>query len=248
MADGAPAGICDGVTMNLVLLPGMDGTGALFEPFVKHLPADIRARVVAYPRHEQLGYDALIDRVVHALPRDGQPFVVLGESFSGPVAIAVAARSKPVALILACSFVSNPRPALAPLRPWLAQLPLPRRLLVGPLALALMGKHATPVLRQALSGALLSVEPAVLRHRAQAVLGVNVESAFAALRCPVLDLRASDDRVVPRSCARDVQRLQPGATTTFVEGPHFLLQTQPAAAAAAVDAFLRRAAQRLPEG
>lgn len=225
----------------LVLLPGMDGTGTLFAPFVARLPADIRVQVVSYPAHERLGYGALVELVMQQLARASEPFAVLGESFSGPVAVSVAARSNACALVLACSFVANPRPALTALEPLAAWLPLPRGLLAGPLALALMGRHGTPALRQALASALHAVDPAVLRHRAAAVLGVNVESALAAVRCPVLDLRASEDRVVPASCARSLLRIRPDAAVTALEGPHFLLQTKPDAAAAAVAAFVRGA-------
>lgn len=33
----------------LVMLPGLDGTGLLFEPLVAALPSDIRGHTVAYP-------------------------------------------------------------------------------------------------------------------------------------------------------------------------------------------------------
>jgi pimeloyl-[acyl-carrier protein] methyl ester esterase len=222
----------------LVLLPGMDGTGELFEPFIARLPSGIRAKVVSYPVHEALGYDALVERVIEHLPRD-EPFAVLGESFSGPVAIAVAARSTPVALILACSFASNPRPALAPLRSVLGLFPTPGRW-IGPLAFALMGRHATPDLREALARAVGAVAPAVLQHRAASVLGVDVEAAFASVRCPTLVLQASEDRIVPPSCARRMLRLAPATTVITLEGPHFLLQTRPVECAEAVATFLRR--------
>lgn len=227
----------------LVLLPGMDGTGQLFEPFVACLPSGISAKVVSYPAHEKLGYEALVEHVLHLLPRN-EPFALLGESYSGPIAVAVAARSAPVALILACSFITNPRPALAPLRPLLAWLPAPGRWL-GPLSAALMGRHATPALRQVLAHAIRAVPADVLRHRAASVLSVDVTPALASVQCPVLYLQAGEDRVVPPRCANEVVRAKPGVTVTRLDGPHFLLQTKPAAAADAVAAFLRSADARL---
>jgi pimeloyl-ACP methyl ester carboxylesterase len=223
----------------LVLLPGMDGTGALFESFVACLPEGVEAKVASYPVDEKLGYDALVERVLRELARD-EPFALLGESFSGPVAVAVAARSTPVALILACSFVTNPRPALAPLAPLLAWLPAPGRWLDPLASFALLGHHATPELRQALSRAMRAVAPDVLRHRAASVQGVDAGPALASVRCPVLYLRASEDRVVPPTCAAEVVRIRPDATVTVLDGPHCLLQTQPAAAADVITTFLRR--------
>jgi len=41
--------------MRLLLLPGTDGTGLLFEPLVKALPSCLTAHVVAYPPEQPLG-------------------------------------------------------------------------------------------------------------------------------------------------------------------------------------------------
>jgi pimeloyl-ACP methyl ester carboxylesterase len=97
----------------LMLLPGMDGTGMLFDPLRAELGNAVGTTVVRYPTHGPIGYDELASIARAALPSG--PFVVLGESFSGPIAILLAA-SRPaglVGLVLACSFARNPRPALA---------------------------------------------------------------------------------------------------------------------------------------
>ncbi|WP_150050956.1 MULTISPECIES: alpha/beta fold hydrolase [Methylomonas] len=221
----------------LVLLPGMDGTGILFEFLLPHLPPGIVPKVVSYPARESLSYDELTNFVLGQLP--DPPFAILGESFSGPVAVAVAARSAPLAVVLVCSFIGNPRPMLTPLKALLGWLPSPA-MLVGPLSLALMGWNQTPNLRAALSCSLETVEPVVLRHRAAAALSANARPSLALLRCPILYLQATHDRVVPSSCAREVLRVQPATTVAKLEGPHFLLQTRPAAAAQAIEQFLRR--------
>ena len=68
--------------MTLVLLPGMDGTGILVEPFVAALGSQFSVTIVRYPITEALGYAELEAVARAALPTDG-PFVILGESFSG---------------------------------------------------------------------------------------------------------------------------------------------------------------------
>jgi pimeloyl-ACP methyl ester carboxylesterase len=94
----------------LVLLPGMDGTGLLFEPFLKALKG-FEPLVLRYPR----GLTDYADCVAYArarLPKE-RPFLLLGESFSGPVAIALAAE-RPAGLrglVLCSTFARNPRPA-----------------------------------------------------------------------------------------------------------------------------------------
>jgi pimeloyl-[acyl-carrier protein] methyl ester esterase len=101
--------------MRLVLLPGMDGTGELFAPLIKILPKDLLPLVVAYPPNEPWGYPELLDFIRHQLPMD-EDFVVLGESFSGPLALMLASDppAQMRALILTCTFEHHPRPALAP--------------------------------------------------------------------------------------------------------------------------------------
>src|SRR5689334_18272732 len=95
--------------MKLVLLPGLDGTGVLFRPFLKLLPSSIEPIVVAYPPRQALGYDELLPLVRSTLPKN-KPFVLLGESFSGPLSLRIAAE-RPIdlkGLILAGSFISCP--------------------------------------------------------------------------------------------------------------------------------------------
>jgi pimeloyl-ACP methyl ester carboxylesterase len=99
-----------------VLLPGMDGTGVLFADFVASLPPEFKPLVVAYPNDPKLGYPELEVLARAALPRD-QRFILLGESFSGPVAISIAASNPPglLGLILCCTFARSPHPLLAQL-------------------------------------------------------------------------------------------------------------------------------------
>jgi pimeloyl-[acyl-carrier protein] methyl ester esterase len=113
------------LTPTLVLLPGLDGTGKLFAEFLKALDLSVSANVVPYPPDVPLGYDELELLVRAALPTRGR-FVLLGESFSGPLAIRIAARPPPglVALILCVAFASNPYPHLAWARRLAPLLPL----------------------------------------------------------------------------------------------------------------------------
>src|SRR4051794_30694541 len=92
----------------LLLLPGMDGTGRLFARFARALEVYFETRVVAYPLDEALDYDALLARI--AIPSG--PFVVVAESFSGPIGIALAAarHASMRALVLAGSFARSPWP------------------------------------------------------------------------------------------------------------------------------------------
>jgi pimeloyl-[acyl-carrier protein] methyl ester esterase len=61
----------------LVLLPGMDGSGELFAPLLKELPAWLETRVVRYPS-QPMRYPELLDVVIRALPTD-RPYCLLAE-------------------------------------------------------------------------------------------------------------------------------------------------------------------------
>jgi pimeloyl-ACP methyl ester carboxylesterase len=98
--------------MHLILLPGMDGTGRLFGPLLRILPPGLEAAVVAYPADRPCGYAELLPLVEAAVP-DGGEFLILGESFSGPLASLLAAR-RPRRLrgvILCASFARSPLPS-----------------------------------------------------------------------------------------------------------------------------------------
>jgi hypothetical protein len=54
--------------VQLLLLPGMDGTSQLFEPLIAALPPTLRAVTVSYPANEALGYEELLALIEAAVP------------------------------------------------------------------------------------------------------------------------------------------------------------------------------------
>src|SRR5467141_3209790 len=101
--------------ISVLLLPGMDGTGELLTALVDQLSLLRSAQIISFPANRSLGYDDLIAYVAERTPKGR--FAILGESFSGPIAIEIAATESRVAgLILASSFARHPIPSLfAPL-------------------------------------------------------------------------------------------------------------------------------------
>ena len=102
----------------LILLPGLHGTDELYDRFLNALPAWLVPRIIVYPRDRTLGYDDLLPFVEERLP-EGR-FALMADSFSGPLAVTIAARypDRIVRLILSSTFVSSPiLPLFRPLRP-----------------------------------------------------------------------------------------------------------------------------------
>ncbi len=226
--------------MTLVLLPGMDGSGALFAGFAAALGEGITPLVLSYPPDQALDYQGLTDFVRARLPV-GQPYVLLGESFSGPVAIAIAATrpSGLAGLILTCTFARNPVPLLRHFSRLTPLLPVSGRLtdLAMPL---LLGGHATPALRRTLRGGLDQLCPAVLRARMRAVLAVDYSVQARSITVPVLYLQALQDHVVSCNSMNHLAALLPEMAVKAIDGPHLLLQAAPQATAAIVRDFVER--------
>lgn len=223
----------------LVLLPGMDGTGELFQPFVAAVGQACDIVVLTYPCDIPLNYGELQAIARQSLPTD-RPFVLLGESFSGPIAIALTALNLPrqVGLVLCCTFASNPRPLFSHLGFLLNILPIglvPARWL-SPM---LLGRFSSAALRAALSRAINKVSPSVMRKRLRSVLKVDVSTQLSQIKVPAVYLRATQDRVVPKTASLRICELKPQVQVIEVEAPHCLLQATPDKAARVIVEFLQ---------
>lgn len=219
--------------MKLLLLPGMDGTGLLFRPLLEALPSHIEPIVHAYDRHRCEDYDTLFA----ALPVINEAHAVLGESFSGPLAIRRAAHDPNVrALILTASFAHAPRPALA----WLAKLSQPVFQRPPPRAVVrhvLIGPGATEALIDEVQSTISSVRGDVLTHRLQQVAQVDVTHELARIRCPLLSMQGAHDRLVPSSCSARITRAAGGSLHSLNAG-HLLLQSRAGESAALISSFI----------
>lgn len=226
--------------MRLVLLPGLDGTGVLFRPLLAQLPVELVPLIISYPPTERLGYTELLDLVWSMLPANAA-FVVLGESFSGPLALRIGAR-QPAGLrgvILCGTFAGNP---LGP------QWRVLRHLVFGWMfrgftrfaqVKALPGGYATPELRQLQREALSPVSPGVLAHRVREVLRIDVRQELQQCAVPILDIRGNSDEVVWQRNAREIRSLRPDARRVNFEAPHLILQTKAVECAKEIEWFAR---------
>jgi pimeloyl-ACP methyl ester carboxylesterase len=229
--------------MAIVLLPGLDGTGRLFSPLLPHLPALLRPIVVQYPLEPQ-SYADLLPLVLASLPHD-QPFAILGESFSGPLAIMAADRRPPglCGVILDATFVQNPSflPAFV-LRPFVRLFLF--RLLPSPLAARfLLGRSADPLLVRDVARLIDEVPEVVTAMRVREALAVDVTGALQRLALPILYLRGRRDHIiVPARNAHQVARLGQDVVIREFSTGHMILQTRPVESAAAIAEFCARAA------
>ena len=223
----------------MVLLPGLDGTGQLFAAFVAALPKTITA-TVSYPAKDLLSYSELLPFVRAAIPKS-EPFVLLAESFSAPLAVEFAA-SKPsnlAALVICAGFVFEPLADWSTLakvvaRPFLFRLNAPRCIL----EYFLIGREAPGPLIQEVRQVLWSVSPEVLRNRVSEALNCDARSALAQTTVPVLYVKATHDNLLADSCVAEMKGIKPDILIKVVAGPHLLLQREPQKVVNIVSVFM----------
>jgi pimeloyl-ACP methyl ester carboxylesterase len=95
----------------LVLLPGLDGTEVFFRPLVASLPSWVKPVIVTYPTTGANGYADLLP-LVEAAVASIENCYILGWSFSGPLALMLAAKEprRTQGVILSASFIRPPLP------------------------------------------------------------------------------------------------------------------------------------------
>ena len=224
--------------MKLVLLPGLDGTGFLFEPLCRELSSSVQPLTLDYPGDRETSYDELLRLILPKLPTT-EPYILLGESYGGPLSLKIAA-ARPVGicgLILSASFVTCPHGYVPK---WASRLVVPALFYPAPLLAklkAVIGRYSTPEIQALISRGLASVSPAVIAARVREVITIDVSKELLACQVPILYIQATQDYVVPASNLIQIQELRPDIKVIRVEAPHMILQTQAAKSAAIIEQF-----------
>jgi pimeloyl-ACP methyl ester carboxylesterase len=226
--------------LHLVLLPGLDGTGKLFDPFIRQFPDPSRISVIPYPMDRHLAFEQLVEHSAALLPA-GKPLAVLGESYSGPVALRLAARADihVQKVILVASFAKYPASMLKSLSRWLPlsllfRLPIPD----SALRYFCFGGAGDETLRTLLRDSLRANNPKVLAMRAHDGSRVDVTEALASITAPCLYIAAGNDKLVPGSAIDYLKNHLPAMEVIVIDGAHFILQVRPQACFDAVYNFL----------
>jgi pimeloyl-[acyl-carrier protein] methyl ester esterase len=227
--------------VKLVLLPGMDGTGRLFADFIAAVQGEFDMLVVCYPRQRALSYVEL-ERLVRSELPDCEPFLLVAESFSTPIAIRCAATAPEnlKGLVLCAGFIQSPlkglrRFAALALAPIIFRWSAPNSVL----RLFLIGRDGDSSLPGAVRTVLSDVKPEVLVARLRYVLHCDERLNFQRLRIPTLLIRPTKDRLIPVSSYEETCTTNPMIEIVEIEGPHLVLQTNAAQAAEVVSRFAK---------
>lgn len=221
--------------VSIVLLPGLDGTGFLFRPLINVLPVYIKPIVVNYPTDKKLGYEDLLPIVIDVLPKN-EPFILLGESFSGPLSILVAATQPQglIGIILCASFITCPQHLIPK---WFEKF-----------IFSILFRTSSIIVKvssffdwnysEEFKLAISKVKPEVFAHRVKEVIKVNVVAELVTCRLPILYLQGKNDFLVPSSNFDKIKKIKPDIQFAQLETSHMVLQSKPYEAARLINKFI----------
>ncbi|MGH8658905.1 MAG: alpha/beta fold hydrolase [Gammaproteobacteria bacterium] len=224
--------------MRLILLPAFDGTGLMFTAFVNELDNAFETTVISYPESGPQDYSTLTDTIRKQIPQD-EDFIVLGESFAGPIVYQVAIRDteKCKGAIFVATYLTNPNPLilkiLTAMPPSLISFLVSRPFVVKAVFLS---READDQIANAIAANFSSVNRHAIRQRLM-VIGNLGTAPTQEIAIPCLCIQATKDSLVPESKVIDLKRVCRSLEVRKVEGGHFILQQAPKDAADVVRAF-----------
>ena len=217
-----------GIEMKIVLLPGLDGSGKLFKPFIDALPGEIDSLVISYPPYSKLSYAALVEFVIRQLPNE--KFILIGESFSGPIAYQVAL-SKPKYLesvIFVATFLDSPLYFLQGISSYLPisillKMPIPDFIVKSFLFEGGTDRQITGLFKLTMK----QVSAEVLSFRIQEIGKLSKNHQVCNVRA--IYIQATRDNFVPKRCVEAFKKVFDDINVFQIEGSHFILQSNPRA-------------------
>lgn len=227
---------------HLVLLPGLDGTGSLFAPLLSVLPEEFIPVVITYPKDKMLYYNQLFPYIREIMPW-GKPYILLAESFAGPMALKFAAeqRENIDAIVLCSAFFSKIAP---PSRSWTSFFTKEKwfeNATPGSAVKQLVtGGVCEPALLSAIKSAINSVRPEVLSHRIRLMFETDVTAALKEVTAPILCLAGSQDKLGSAQAMEMLFKIKPNTACVTLDTSHLVLQTKPREAIEAIQKFLQQ--------
>ncbi|MGE6795193.1 hypothetical protein [Psychrobacter okhotskensis] len=232
--------------MMILLLPGADGTGVLFKPFIEVLQAAINTEhfskaskpissVIINLNHDEMG-NPLAQKLSEQATRieneyEGQSVVVIAESYSGLLAYELLSRQQLdiTHVVFVASFLKAPSKfvsIVAKLNPvWLkGAIRTTPSVIWGRV---LFGRWQTPQLRALFRQALAQTPNDLLQQRLAIIASAQIPNKT--IDVPCLYLQARQDSLVSANNIEIFRQVFSNFASITVDGTHFLLQTNPEA-------------------
>jgi len=212
------------VKTDVVLLPGMHGSTVLYDTFVALAPPWARCLPVPLPTLGEQTFDG-IAATLEAELRRLESFVLVAESFSGPVAVRLRAHlGERVALLALCNplvemSLTLPAGLAASAASWLG--------MPAAAAAAVLADGDRALGKTALDG-IRALPKGVLEARLASALAAKSEDMAPLLVPSLLAILGTRDRLVSPDWTRALLADVPRATVVELDAPHLVVQTKPA--------------------
>lgn len=223
--------------MKILLLPGLDGTGELFEKFLKLLPTTLPTYVCQLPAEGEQRPISLAASIV-AKGLLTEDVLIIAESFSGRVAYELIQLHGHTikGLILVSSFLTVPN-LLFRVFSWLPIRFFPWHWSPAwALRWFCVGSDASDELIPKLQQTIRNVPTYTIAERIKVLSELSVP--LEEIRIPCLYLQPTHDRLITESHVERIRKLCHDLSVEVVPGPHFLLQAKPEACVASMVAFM----------
>ena len=220
----------------LILLPGLNGTTGFFNPLLECVQGHFEVLAISYPVNEEKSYPELTSYVLDKIKTVKGNYIILGESFSGPISLFVSG-NKPEGLIgvaLVATFITAPNFKVGKLLPWRLGFSLTRPLYRIRLALS---KDKNQSLISNISTEMQKVSPRVLSARIRQIFMVNATESQRNCAVPVIYFRGTRDYVVPRKNLVEIMSVKSDIKVVEFNAQHFLLQSEPVQAFTKIKKF-----------
>ena len=217
------------LNMNIILLPGLDGTGLLFDKLTENLPENVNTEVISYESLEGVTYAEQGAELAKRF--EDTDIYIVAESYSGRVAYEIykLLGSRVKGIVFLASFITAPS-LLSKLAGFLPVSLLSANYLSNKLlylfGFSLMGGKTLvyPVFTS-----LQTAKKRKLKLRLRNIAGLSKQQCL--LDCPVTYIRPSRDLLVSASAVKYLASMCSSFSQVEIEGGHFIAQSNPVACA-----------------
>lgn len=197
---------------------------------------------ISYPCEISKSYNELTSQVLNEVKNIKGQYILLGESFSGPVALFISEKRPAglIGVILVASFVSAPNYKVGKYLPWSIGFSFAKPIYSIRSALS---KKENQSLISAISVELQRVSPTVLAARISEIFNVDATQALRECNVPIVYFRGVKDFVVPKKNLKKILALKSDVKVVEFNAQHFLLQSEPKQAAIEIQKFASECAE-----
>ena len=227
-------GMKDG-NQKIFLMPGFDGTGRLFAP-IKPLLA---SNVVVVQYKDECAFNDYVESVAALLPASNA--VLIAESFSGPVALALMAHypERIKCGVLCATFAISPFRFFTRLSQFMPSVffgPNPTQPTM--LRTFCLDRESDPALIPSAVSVIRSVPAGTIKSRLKVLADIDLRPLLSHIAIPVLYLQATQDKIVSHHLSRELVQGLSNVIVRKIDGPHLLLQARPEKCAKIINSFI----------